>query len=203
MRKIFLSLFIICLSLLMFGCKKSSNYSEKEHIDNVSKIIEEEYLNDGLTYKIRPLYDYNDKLAYFVVDFSDNTFIYIMIQEKDKSIIGGTKLYIKDCTQILDRPWSKCKVINTENGFIQETEKDENGNEIINYQSHFEVANISDDTKCYLIEMFNDYHRLYPAIKEGGKYINLITNEELDRYSELESLPSNYITFISKKSFDL
>ena len=43
--------------------------------------IKEKYLKDGETYELRPLYNNDDKLQYFVVDFSNNDFIYVKIME--------------------------------------------------------------------------------------------------------------------------
>ena len=202
MKRIIFIMFIICICITIVGCKKASDYSDEEHLKNISKIIEEEYLENNVTYKIRPLYDYNDKLAYFVVDFSNNTYIYIKINDKDQSFLWGPSMYLKDTTGTNSGPWKKSKIIERDGQLVEEYEKDENGNDVLYYNSHFEVANISDDTKCYLIEMRNSGNNLIPSIKVDDKWLNLITMETFDLYSS-DEYPNSGIAFIPKNSFNL
>lgn len=87
MKKPLLLLIITLFTIGLVGCKKADSYTEEEHINNVSKIIEDNYLTDGVTYELRPLYDHNDKLSFFVVDFSNDKYLYIKIQNKDRSLL--------------------------------------------------------------------------------------------------------------------
>lgn len=80
------------------GCKKAKYYTDEEHINNVRKIIEENYLNEGKTYELRPLYNNDDKLQYFVVDFSNNDFMYIKIVDEEKYYLHS--LYIKNTREV-------------------------------------------------------------------------------------------------------
>ena len=183
MKRFFLIIFIICISIIMVGCKKASKYSEEEHIERVKKIIEEKYLEDNVSYKLTPIYDYEDKLAYFVVDFSNNTYFYIKINEKDLSFFWGPSMYVKDTMDSNSGPWKRSKFIEKDGQIIEEFEQDENGNDILYYNSHFQVANIDDDTKCYLIDMKYSGNMLIPAIKLGDEWLNLITMETFNIYS--------------------
>ncbi len=93
MKKIISILIIMILIISLSRCEKASSYTEQELIRNISEIIEEKYKDNNITYKLRSVYDYNDKLSYFVVDFSNNTYFYIQIREKDESLLWD-QLYI-------------------------------------------------------------------------------------------------------------
>lgn len=198
MKKILLMFFMAVIAFTLVGCKTKNKYTDEEHIKNVSKIIEEKYLKNDITYKLRPLYDKNDKLSYFVVDFSNDTYFYIKIQEKDLSAFFGQSLYTKDTADNNSGPWQKYKVIEEDGTFVKQWEKDENGNNIYYYNSHFEVANIDTNTKCYLID--DSFNRLYPAIKIGNEYLNLITGST-DIITSDEYLM--FISFLAGASFNL
>lgn len=202
MKRFILIIFIICICITIIGCEKASDYSDEEHLNIISKIIEEKYLGNNVTYKVRPLYNYNDELAYFVVDFSNSTYMYIKIHNKDQSFLWGPSLYLKDNVGSNSGPWKKNKFIVKDDQLVEEYEEDENGNAILYYNSHFEIANISEDTKCYLIEMRNSSNNLIPSIKVDNKWLNLITMETFDLYSSVK-YPSSGISFIPKKSFNL
>lgn len=167
-----LCLFFIVISLS--GCDKAIYYTDEEHINNVRKIIEEKYLDDGETYELRPLYNNEDKLQYFVVDFSNNDFFYIKIMDEEKYYLHS--LYIKS---VDEGSWSK--VVDVINGqMIEET--DESGNLILYYNSHFKAANIPSDTRGYLIKTIIS-NALVPSIKVGDNYLDLITMQEYDGVS--------------------
>ena len=200
MKKLFTMFFIFILAFVLTGCKNADDYSEEEHIKKVSNIIEEKYIKDGITYKLRPLYDENDKLSYFVVDFSDNTYFYIKIQEKDRSCLFGHSLYTKDTTRNNSGPWRKSIFKEVNGEVVEEFEKDESGNDILYNNSHFEVANIETNQKCYLIKLFNN-NELVPAIKEGDKFINIITNTEYNIYSK--NISTSDVSFFPENSFNL
>ena len=203
-KKFLLLVIAICISFIMTGCVKSSWFSEKTHIKRVSKIIEEKYLEEGVTYKLRPLYDNNDELSYFVVEFSDDTFLYIKIWDTNRTRFPSDKFYTKDTTRQRSSSWKRGKYVEENGKRKVEYEKDENGNDVIYYKSHFKEANINEDTKCYLIEVNDlDNHRiLIPAIKQGDKYLNLILMEEFDENC-IKNIPVYSITFNIKSDFNL
>lgn len=202
MKKIAQFIIIFFLFWGLSGCKDAKKYTDEEHINKISKIIEEKYLTDNMTYELRPLYDYNDKLSFFAVDFSNDTYLYVKIQEKDRSLLWGPSLYIKDNTGNNSGPWRKSKYVENNGNLIEEFEKDELGNDILYYNSHFKVAKIDKETKCYLIEMRNSNNNLIPAIKKGNNYLNLVSMEEFGLYSSTR-YPDYGISFIPKTSFNL
>ena len=174
MKRIIGLLCLIFIVIASSGCKKAKYYTDEEHINNVRKIIERKYLDDDATYELRPLYNNDDQLQYFVVDFSNNDFFYIKIVDEEKYYLHS--LYIKSMET---GPW--VRVVDVINGkMIYET--DESGQSIRNYKSHFKVANIPSNTRGYLIKTIIS-SALVPSIKVGDKYLDLITMQEYDGVS--------------------
>ena len=70
-------------------CRSSCMYSEKGHYRRIQKRIEERFIETGVhkEYELYPLYDENDKLKYFVVDFPTNYHI-IRINKYDLGCLG-------------------------------------------------------------------------------------------------------------------
>ena len=123
MKRIIGLLCLIFIVIASSGCKKAKYYTDEEHTNNVRKIIEGKYLDDDETYELRPLYNNDDKLQYFVVDFSNNDFFYIEIMDEEKYYLHS--LYIKNT-----RRGSWFKVVDVVNGqMIGET--DESGNPVL------------------------------------------------------------------------
>ena len=170
-KKFLLLVIAICISFTMVGCVKSLWFSEKTHIKKVSKIIEEKYLEEGVTYKLRPLYDNNDELSYFVVEFSDDTFLYIKIQDWN-AFLTGQKLYTKDTTRQRSGAWKRAKYVEENGKSKVEYEKDENGNDVIYYKSHFKEANINEDTKVISVDEEDDWDMLDSELDDKVTKIN-------------------------------
>ena len=174
MKKVVWILCVFFIVIALSGCKKAKYYTDEEHINNVRKIIERKYLDDDETYELRPLYNNDDQLQYFVVDFSNNDFMYIKIVDEEKYYLHS--LYIRN---VDEGSWSK--VVDVVNGkVIYET--DESGNPILYYNSHFKVANIPNDTRGYLIKTTGSAS-LVPSIKVGDNYLDLITMQEYNNIS--------------------
>ena len=100
---------ILSMSVFSSCGLKSSNYTEKEHLQRVKKRVEERYFSgDGAyeytDYEIYPVYNENDKLGYFLVEFAPCGFVYIMITEGDFSWIFCTGMYLRDS---FDDKWGK------------------------------------------------------------------------------------------------
>ena len=126
MKKVVLLLCIFFIVIALSGCEKAKYYTDEEHINNVRKIIERKYLDDDETYELRPLYNNDDKLQYFVVDFSNNDFFYIEIMDEEKYYLHS--LYIKS---VDEGSWSK--VVDVVNGHMI-FEKDSEGHYVYNYK---------------------------------------------------------------------
>ena len=178
-------------------CRSSCMYSEKGHYRRIQKRIEERFIETGVhkEYELYPLYDENDKLKYFVVDFPTNYHI-IKINEYDLSCLG-VSMY----TLYINNPWQRYVLENGEKVY----EKDKDGNDIFYKQSPYKVAGIKDE-KRYLIEVSQGSSSSYvPAVKRGDKYLNLISmkEEEIVLKSNEQINETWTISCIYKPYFDL
>ncbi|MDY4545083.1 MAG: hypothetical protein SPE00_07210 [Bacilli bacterium] len=168
-------------------------YSEKDHYRRIQKRIEERFIETGVhkEYELYPLYDENDQLKYFVVDFPTNYHI-ISINKRDYSCISGTSLYSLSITN----PWQRYVLENGEKVY----EKDKDGNDIFYNQSPYKVAGIKDE-KRYLIKIRQGSNSDYvPAVKRGDKYLNLISmKEEEIVLKSNEQINETFYTFYAPK----
>ena len=178
-------------------CRSSCMYSEKGHYRRIQKRIEERFIETGVhkEYELYPLYDENDKLKYFVVDFPTNYHI-IRINKYDLGCLG-VSMY----TLSINNPWQRYVLENGEKVY----EKDKDGNDIFYKQSPYKIAGIKDEKK-YLIEVSQGSSSSYvPAVKRGDKYLNLISmkEEEIVLKSNEEINETWTISCIYKPYFDL
>ena len=173
-------------------CRSSCMYSEKGHYRRIKKRIEERFIETGVhkEYELYPLYDENDKLKYFVVDFPTNYHI-IKINEYDLSCLG-VSMY----TLSINNPWQRYVLENGE----KVCEKDKDGNDIFYNQSPYKIAGIKDEKK-YLIEVSQGSSSSYvPAVKRGDKYLNLISmKEEEIVLKSNEQINETFYTFYAPK----
>lgn len=173
----------------MAGC--SSMYSEEKHIERVSKRVEKRYMGENSPYTdltVYPLYDENDKLGYFVVEFEPYGYEYIKINKYADVGCNLFCMYTKSTTGTTPNLWRRWKTdAEVENGQNWQynkrysegwVETDESG-EIIEYRdSHFKVADIRDE-KRHLLKVNQDGHSEYiPAVRRGEKWLNLVSMEE-------------------------
>ena len=196
--KITILLIILITIPTTIMCRSSCMYSEKGHYRRIQKRIEERFIETGVhkEYELYPLYDENDQLKYFVVDFPTNYHI-ININSFDYSCISGTSLYSLSITN----PWQRYVLENGEKVY----EKDEDGNDIFYNQSPYKVAGIKDE-KRYLIKIRQGSNSDYvPAVKRGDKYLNLISmkEEEIVLKSNEQINETWTISCIYKPYFDL
>ncbi|MDY4051948.1 MAG: hypothetical protein SOY80_01140 [Bacilli bacterium] len=192
---ILLIILIIIPTTIM--CRSSCMYSEKGHYRRIQKRIEERFIETGVhkEYELYPLYDEEDKLSYFVVDFPTNYHI-IRINKYDLGCLG-VSMY----TLSINNLWQRYVLENGEKVY----EKDKDGNDIFYNQSPYKVAGIKDE-KRYLIRVRQDSNSGYiPAVKRGDKYLNLISmkEEEIVLKSNEEINETWAISCIYKPYFDL
>ena len=179
-------------------CRSSCMYSEKGHYRRIQKRIEERFITTGLyeEYELYPLYDEEDKLRYFVVEFSPTDYRVISINKYDFGCLGASMYSLFETN-----PWQRYVLDNGEKIY----EKDKDGNDIFYNQSPYKVAGIKDE-KRYLINVKQDSNPFYvPAVKRGDKYLNLISmkEEEIILESKEEVNESWDIYFFIKPRFDL
>ncbi len=195
--KITILLIILITIPTTIMCRSSCMYSEKGHYRRIQKRIEERFIETGVhkEYELYPLYDEEDKLRYFVVDFPTNYHI-IRINKYDLGCLG-VSMY----TLFETDPWQRYVLENGEKVY----EKDKDGNDIFYKQSPYKIAGIKDEKK-YLIEVSQGSSSSYvPAVKRGDKYLNLISmkEEEIVLKSNEQINETWTISCIYKPYFDL
>ena len=179
-------------------CRSSCMYSEKGHYRRIQKRIEERFITTGLyeEYELYPLYDEEDKLRYFVVEFSPTDYRVISINKYDFGCLGASMYSLFETN-----PWQRYVLENGEKVY----EKDKDGNDIFYKQSPYKIAGIKDEKK-YLIEVSQGSSSSYvPAVKRGDKYLNLISmkEEEIVLKSNEQINETWTISCIYKPYFDL
>ena len=190
--KITILLIILITIPTTIMCRSSCMYSEKGHYRRIKKRIEERFIETGVhkEYELYPLYDEEDKLRYFVVDFPTNYHI-IRINKYDLGCLG-VSMY----TLFETDPWQRYVLENGE----KVCEKDKDGNDIFYNQSPYKVAGIKDE-KRYLIKIRQGSNSDYvPAVKRGDKYLNLISmKEEEIVLKSNEQINETFYTFYAPK----
>ena len=182
-------LIIVLLWGIVFMCeyRRSSWYSEEQHIKRLNKRVENRYKNWNYlngehyeSFKIYPLYDKNDELKYFLVEFEPFGFTFICIKEYELNtqlIVAFRKsmykvsspLYSNErpCYPFLATPSSEDIPI-----------FDENGNRIEFVKSpYYESGNIN-GKKYFIPSKIRAY--CICAVKQGNKFINVINGKPID-----------------------
>lgn len=192
MKKI-ISLFMITLwVILVNGCQQTASLDDEGHYDKIKKIIEEKYLTQtyGFTsFELYNVYNENDEPEYYLAEFEPFGYLYIKVNER--SYPGNGSIY----STSHEFYWTPYKVVSYGSGDTAKHryvyQYNELGEKIIYNRSHFKVANVTNE-RMYLLRVGGDsLEGLIPAIKNGNKYINLVSMEEFDynRNVRYESVP--------------
>lgn len=198
-------------------------YSDETHTKRVRELVENRYMTETgeyTDYELFPLFNENDELAYFLVEFEPFGYVYILINETCFfQFFGGYSMYTRDHPESeVWYPYTVEKgaegVIQQPDGTMQEWQNrkfkyDENG-DIISYRdSHFKAAGTGNERR-YLLEItsiaeLGRSHGYIPAVKRGDAYLNLVSMEELQftpgMVSDRDAISD--ISFIPKNNFDL
>lgn len=194
-KKIIFNLFIavifICISMNFFGCKKVSDYTTKEHIEIITKKMKNKYTANNQEFSVYPLYNQYEKVVMYMVEYSPRYFYYVEpydpimpFQNMQYGISYGVSRYM----DISDK--SAIKTI-----FYTE-ERDENGNYI--EVSPYIFKNLQKQRR-YIFNLQNElldspsYYIL--AVKNGKKYVNVISGELFDAENYNEQTVCVYIPF--------
>jgi hypothetical protein len=141
LKRICLIAFLLIFTLLaLSGCnRKPSDFTEEEHIQRVTERIKAKYVDgdeklrpydkpvdDGIIYdKVKatdfdvfPLYDENDTLKYFLVEFEPYGFIYVFLRDEQPKVFScigtSTGMYVLSSRE--GEPlWSRYKIDETNN----------------------------------------------------------------------------------------
>ncbi len=179
----------------------ASDFTEEEHIARISQLVEKRYFNEESRYEytdytVYPLYDQNDKLTHFLVEFEPYGFVYIFLNEKENSPVVGivatpVSLYSRHLGEGLY--WQRYTLEDDKRNY----EVDEKGEYIYYRDSHYKIADIKNE-KRYMIKTYNEHTQYFPAVKRGDKFLNLISMQEFD-IDEIDNQPAN-ISFMAHKS---
>ena len=227
---LFLALLLACSCLFVFaGCVEyPDKYTLEQHTERISKRVDERYFSDSSAftdYTLYPLYNDKDELRYFLVEFEPQGFVFVAISSVNtfiKSFFAVTGMYVRDDTYIEDY-WQRYRLSvdgreplpyngkEWQNYDVEpyrgnkRFEVDDNGEYVKYFHSPYAVANVLGQ-KLYFLDVYLGY---VPAIKQNGKYVNLISMEEFDYqgrdyyYRDYSKVPCIAVYFIADSDFDL
>lgn len=166
--------------------------------------------------EVYPIYNEYDKLEYALIEFEPQGFIYVHIKNQAYPWKGMYTLSSRESEN-----WMPYRV---KEGYIdniydadgklvdrllnREFLRDENGQVITYYDSHFKVAGIENERRYFLwTDLTVSLSResgLIPAVKRGEQYLDLVDGEIIDYTPGMESMYAIAdIGFINKSYFDL
>ncbi len=206
----------VALGIFFFGSQKASWYTEEQHAERIAKRIEKNYMTDESEYtsfELYPLYNLDDKLEFFLVEFEPSGFMYVKIREENNfssNVFWGTRGLYSQC--IPQQKWSRYRIDETNGQPYPEEdkeyfEKDENGEKIVYNKSPYAVAGALGNTKGYLLKLKDvSGNWVYVAAKkQNDKFINLVSMTEFfienNKLTEKQAVTS--ATFVAKRRFDL
>lgn len=164
---------IVVIMIMLFtafaltGCsEKASKYTEEEHIQRVAERIQKRFIDTDLRwidreqptdFEVYPLYDENDKLKYFLVEFEPYGFLYVLLRDEQKKAFGW-----------LGASTSMYKI--SASGNDEWSPKDE---DIVFNKSPYSIAGIENECRYLLLGYI-------VAAKREGKFVNLISQDEVE-----------------------
>ncbi len=212
-----------CKALIYYD--DPARYSTAQHVDRIKKIVQEKYIGDGefTDFAVYPLYDKDDNVLYYLVEFEPCGFLYVLAEKPN--LLIRTKMYKKNdvgrCPKshvfsryrISDtqpqefegKTWKNKEKVTVSDNYVPESmkwyESDEKGI-IVYHSSPYKAANVQNEKK-YVLPM--EEYRYVPAIKRGEKYLNLVSMEEfvLSNEFEKDKKPYIYISFYGKSGANL
>lgn len=219
---------IMCVGILCGCVEDPKRYTLEQHMERISERVEKRYFKEDTTftgYKLYPLYNANEELSYFLVEFEPYGFVFVrlnfqanifypaMYKRYDSYLNESWRRY-RVCVdgnepeQYEGKAWLKDNDSQFEN---ERYETDGEGNFIEYNHSPYAIANVLDQ-KLYLLDVYKGY---VPAVKYNGKFINLVSIEnfefvndvayykELSYKNKLENIPIIWVTFYPEPHWTL
>ena len=194
---------IVLLLYAVFCVPIKLRESPAYHLKKISELVAQRYFLKGSTYTgytIYPLYDEQDKPTYVLVELEPHGYTYLKPVNNIPLISRLFTSSIYMCSsRDLKAPQTTWQRYTIEEGLEtvikdkygwdvlykhRRWETDENGNYIEYLDSHFKVAGIQDEKRYWLYlqhtKNLGGQSGYVPAVKRNGKYINLISMEEMD-----------------------
>ncbi len=215
----------MCTIAISFcGCTRyPEDYTIEEHIKNITKKVQKRYIDSERyefeSFEVYPIYDQDDKLSYFLVEFEPQGFLFIHlgVQRFISYFFAVPGMYMYD-DFFLDYNWVRYRQA------VDGLEPDSyNGHEWVYYDFHISSSCIDENSrfesnedgepiKYYKSPYFISgeiNNRLYflelpdgdiPAVKDNDMYLNLVSMESFtylgkDEYAEGSILPHFNISF--------
>ena len=188
---------------LCTGCGISSDvYTEEQHLQRITERAEARFLGEESEYtglEVYPVYNEYDELKYALIEFEPQGFLYVAIGDREYPwkgmyTLSDTEPYywvpyrVKEGSQdiLTDEDGALIEIM-----YDCELFRDENGDIIIYYQSHFKVAGIENERR-YLLSIMSTAawsygEGLIPAVKRGEQYLNLVDGNLMDYEPGMES----------------
>ncbi len=210
---VFLSLILLIVLagiIICTGYIDRSKVTMEEHIKEISERIEEKYMpkyKDFTSYSVYPVYDENEEVYCYLVEFEPEGFMYVHANEKVyfTAILGTGGPYTRNTDPM--NGWTEYRLEKNENGEMERVyETDENGESVRYLVSPFKMAKIKNERLYLLSANLEEDGCRFPAVKRGDKYVNVISMEEMDYTPRgiMTEYPFVGIFFITiKASYDL
>lgn len=194
MRRIILLILFFLIFSSLTTCNTQKITIEK-HEKQLKELINEKFISKNSkleSFELFPVYDENEELRYFLVEFNPEYYIYIKIKEKYNRLLNVSMYSVYE-----GEAWQRYTIDGDGN---IEYEIDENGNFVYYNCSHFKVANIKNEKIYLLRSRFNHvgHKAVIPAIKVGDKFLNLISMEEFEykeTFEEPQAISSIYFFY--------
>ena len=221
-RMISVILVLISVVIVLSGCgRKVSDYSVEEHIQRISERVRNTtwLIDDFEDFDVYPLYDKDEKLKFFLLEFNPHGFGFIFVQDEPPVLTSclyahKSMYFISADYYYKEETWFR--YVADKNGpslfdFVEEADSSKKGTpifdekgEIIKYDKspYYVSGNVNE--KKYIFETEVSYEYIC-AVKKDEKFINLISGTELpdaDSYDSMENA-TLLIRGIASRRFDL
>ena len=209
-----LIMLLFCVCIVAVACVDSpDNYTTEQHMQRIAKRVEKKYINEETRssqfsfitgYSIYPLYNADDKVEYFLVEFEPYGFLFVamgddtpwssMYYKEDSYVrhawyrhrlsLDGQETELSQGIEWLsysdwyDSPeyYPGDLPSDYHGGRSWYNEVDDEGQLIGQHFSPYKLTNVLEQ-KLYL---FDVYVGFVPAVKQNGIYINLVSLQELE-----------------------
>lgn len=208
---------VLIAAVLCVGCS-SDMYSEEKHMQRIRERAEERFLGEDSEYtglEVYPIYNEYDELEYALIEFEPQGFVYVLINEQEYPWRGMYTLSDSEDSWMPYRVKEGARedIYDADGNLLfkssnREYIRDENGQVIIYYESHFKVAGIENERRYFLSTIPTVYighsRGMIPAVKRGEQYLDLVDGAMIDYTPGMESAYAiAQIAFINKAHFDL
>ena len=206
-----------CASVLCTGCT-AAFYSEEAHIRRVTERAEARFLGEGSAYtglEVFPIYNEYEEFHYLLIELEPQGFLYVTVNDSlPLDWFGGAGMYI--LSDLEPMPWKPHRMVEREyidsDGdlhilYEEAYFSDENGEEIVCYESHFKAAGIENERRYFLRLLDEDgFDRgMIPAVRRGEQYLDLVDGALIDYQPGMrsETYATALVGSIPKPDFNL